>query len=141
MNLNKAENRHFKMEQSQEGSATCLANLEAILGDNGSDMDVYSLGRSLYKYTECGPWLSVLLHDGTWKHTGDLLDVKNDDVRGLLVGSIVEGSDAEVKGDLIDLLLYEDTAECVRDFLEQVEKVNAEASALWEEANADDLQE
>ena len=50
-----------------------LANLEAILSDNGSEMSVSALDRSLYKYTDCGAHLSVQLHDGTWRHSGNLL--------------------------------------------------------------------
>ena len=89
---------------------------------------------SIYKYTECGPWLSVRLHDGTVRHCDQLQGIENGSVRALLVGSIVEGSDAEVTADWIDLLI-EDPDEAVLKFNAAVEWVNDEACALWEEAN------
>ena len=127
-----------KMQYDQEAGGVCLANLEAILSDNGSDMNVHALYRSIYKYTACGPWLSVQLHDGTCVHCDKLHTVGNGNVRALLVGSIVEGSDAEVTADPIDLLEYDDPAEAVRVFNATVEWVNGEACALWDAANAED---
>jgi len=132
------EQQHEKMLEDMECGLICLVNLEAILTDNGASMDVESLGSSLYKHTSAGVWLSVMLHDGKWMHTGDLSGIKNDNVRALLVGSIVEGSDAEVKGDFFDLLNYEDPDKCVADFNLQVEAVNNEACLLWEEQNGED---
>lgn len=125
-------------ERMQEDAAigqAIVANLEAILSDNAADMTVVSLDRSLYKYTECGAHLSVQLHDGTWRHSGDLTGIKNGDVRQLLVGSIVEGSDAEARAEPIDLLAFEDPQEAVRVFNKTVEWVNDEACTLWHEAN------
>jgi hypothetical protein len=114
-----------------------LENLEAILSDNGEDMRVASLYRSIYKYTECGPWLSVQLHNGNWKHCDDLHGVENAEILALLVGSIVEGSDAEVTGDVLDLSTFATPCAAVAAFNAQVETVNAEACALWEEANGE----
>ena len=111
------------------------SNLEAILSDNGSEMTVSALDRSLYKYTDCGAHLSVQLHDGTWRHSGNLLGIENGNVRQLLVGSIVEGSDADVCADPIDLIDYEDPEEAVKVFNATVDWVNDEACALWDEAN------
>ena len=118
-----------------------LANLEAILSDNGSDMTVESLSRSLYKNTECGAHLSVQLHIGTWIHGRNLRGIKNGDVRALLVGSIVEGSDAEVSADSIDLIDYEDPKDAVKTFNRTVAWVNDEACDLWNANNADDEEE
>ena len=112
-----------------------IKNLEAILSDNGSDMNVAALARSLYKYTECGAYLSVQLHDGTWRNSGDLTGIENSNVRQLLVGSIVEGSDAEVCADPIDLNEYKDPADAVKAFNDIVSWVNDEACVLWHEAN------
>ena len=70
----------------------CSGNLEAILDHYGAT-NVEQLARALYKSTDCGPWLSVQLHDGSWTHAGDLAGVENGNVRSLKVGSIVEGSD------------------------------------------------
>lgn len=125
-------------ERMQEDAAigqAMVANLEAILSENAADMTVESLNRSLYKYTECGAHLSVQLHDGTWRHSGDLNGIKNGDVRQLLVGSIVEGSDAEVCADPIDLIAFEEPQEAVKVFNKTVEWVNDEACTLWHETN------
>ena len=128
------ESEFHQYESDREAGGYCLAALEAILSDNGSDMTVAALYRSIYKYTECGPWLSVRLHDGTVRHCDQLQGIENGSVRALLVGSIVEGSDAEVTADWIDLLI-EDPDEAVLKFNAAVEWVNDEACALWEEAN------
>ena len=129
------ENEYFKWQDDMEMGGRILANLEAILADNGSEMNVSALDRSLYKYTECGAHLSVQLHDGTWRHSGNLFGIENGNVRQLLVGSIVEGSDAEVSADPIDLIDYEDPEEAVKVFNATVDWVNDEACALWTEAN------
>lgn len=129
------ENEYLRWQDDMEMGGRILANLEAILADNGSEMSVSALDRSLYKYTECGAHLSVQLHDGTWRHSGNLLGIENGNVRQLLVGSIVEGSDAEVSADPIDLIDYEDPEEAVKVFNTTVDWVNDEACALWTEAN------
>ena len=115
------------------------ACLEAILSDNGSDMTVAALNRSIYKHIPCGPWLSVLLHDGAWRHCGELDGIENNNVRALLVGSIVEGSDAEVTGNVLDLMDFETPEDAVAAFNREVEEVNAEACALWDEANNEEI--
>lgn len=130
------EQTYHRMNADIEAGGVCLAALEAILKDHWAD-NVAQLYRSIYKYTPCGPWLSVKLHDGTMRHCDELHDVKNGDVRGLMVGSIVEGSDAEVFADLIDLLKYEDPEEAVAAFSTTVDWVNDEACALWDEADAE----
>ena len=129
------ENEYLRWQDDMEMGGRILANLEAILADNGSRMDVSALDRSLYKYTECGAHLSVQLHDGTWRHSGNLLGIENAAVRQLLVGSIVEGSDAEVCAEPIDLIAFDDPEEAVKVFNTTVDWVNHEACALWDEAN------
>ena len=113
------------------------ACLDAILADDGCDPTLRALYRSIYKHTECGPWLSVQTWDGRWFHCQDLHKVDKNEVRYLLVGSIVEGSDAEVTTDPIDLVECESPEAAVELFNQTVEWVNDEACALWEEANAD----
>lgn len=129
---------YLRMQDDLEGGAICLAALEEILLDNGSGMTVYDLARSLYKYTECGAWLSVQLHDGSWRHSGELYGIKNGDVRALQVGSIVEGSDAEVEGTPLDLLTFDTEGSAVQAFNREVEWVNDESCRLWEEANEEE---
>ena len=128
----------IEYERTQENAALgdqCLANLEAILSDNSSDMTVKALYRTLYRYTNCGAWLSVQTHDGVWHHCNDLDDISNDSVRALQIGSIVEGSDAEVNADPIDLMEFDDPAEAVTAFNATLTWVDDEACGLWEEAN------
>lgn len=136
----------IEYERMQENAAigqAIAANLQAILDEHGAT-DVADLYRTLYKYTDCGPWLSVKLHDGTWKHCHELQGISNCNVRALLVGSIVEGSDAEVLGRGIDLMDYMDEggeAKAVEAFNREVEQVNDEACRLWGEANNEDTDE
>lgn len=134
----------IEYERSQELAAEgehANACLDAILSDNGSDMTLPALYRSIYKYTECGPWLSVKTWDGRVFHCGELHKVNKDEVRYLLVGAIVEGSDAEVCADWIDLLECETPDAAVDLFNRTVEWVNYEACALWDEANSEDEDE
>lgn len=65
--------------------------------------------RILYKGTDCGAWI-------------------NEDEKGIILGTIVEGSEAELHYHLP----YPVTR---KDFFAQVEEMEAEASALWSEAN------
>ena len=130
--------REYQQQQDdQEAGGYCLASLAAILDCWGVE-NVERLDRAIYKYTDCGPHLSVWLHDGGWKHSGQLQGVTNGNVRSLLVGSIVEGSDADVTGTVLDLLTFDSDEEAVAAFNAQVDKVNAEACALWEEANEEE---
>lgn len=135
------EIEYERMQEEVAMGQHCNACLDAILSDNGSDMTVRALYRSIYKYIECGPWLSVKTWDGRVFHCGDLHEVNKDEVRYLLVGSIVEGSDAEVTADWIDLLECESPEAAVKLFNDTVEWVNDEACALWDEANTEDEDE
>jgi hypothetical protein len=127
---------YYRMQEDAAEGQVCLDNLNAILSANGGEMTVADLYRSIYKYIDCGPWLSVQLHDGTWKHCDELHGIENGNVRALLVGSIVEGCDAEVTGRVLDLLEFETPEDAVAAFDHEVDQVNAEACALWDEVNA-----
>ena len=124
-------------EQIAEGehANACLA---AIFADDGCDPTLPALNRSIYKYTACGPHLSVQAWDGRWFHCQDLHKVDKNEVRYLLVGSIVEGSDAYVTADPIDLVECDSPKHAVELFNKTVEWVNDEACALWNDANAED---
>lgn len=132
------EMQYERMQELAAEGEHANSCLDAILSDNGSDMTLPALYRSIYKYTECGPWLSVKTWDGQTFHCQDLHKVNKDEVRYLLVGSIVEGSDAEVRANPIDLLECESPEAAVKLFNDTVEWVNDEACALWDEANAED---
>ena len=129
---------YYEMCEAAAEGEHCNACLDAILADNGSDMTLPALYRSIYKYTECGPWLSVKTWDNRTFHCGELHKVDKDEVRYLLVGSIVEGSDAEVTADWIDLHAAESPEDAVVWFNATVAWVNDEACALWDEANTVD---
>jgi len=119
----------LRWQDNIEAGETILANLEAILADWSAET-ISSLGRAIYKGTNCGAYLSVQLHDETWKHTGHLDGIYNGDVRQLLVGSIIEGSDAEVCADAIDLLAYADSTDAVDVFSRTVEWVDDEVEDI-----------
>jgi hypothetical protein len=133
------EIEYYEMCEAAAEGEHANACLDAILSDNGSDMTLPALYRSIYKYTDCGPWLSVKTWDNRTFHCDKLHEVNKDEVRYLLVGSIVEGSDAEVTADWIDLLECESPEDAVRQFNETVEWVNAEACILWEQANGEEI--
>ena len=132
------EVEYERMQELAAEGQHANACLDAILSDNGSSMTLPALYRSIYKYTDCGPWLSVQTWDGRWFHCQDLHKVDKTEVRYLLVGSIVEGSDAEVSADPIDLLACESPEDAVKRFNSAVEWVNDEACRLWDEANDDE---
>jgi hypothetical protein len=79
--------------------------------------------------------------DGRQFHCDELHKVDKNEVRYLLVGSIVENSDADVTADPIDLVECDSPEHAVELFNKTVERVNDEACALWEEANAEDNEE
>lgn len=130
----------IEYERSQELAAEgqhANACLDAIFADDGCDPTLPALNHSIYKNNDCGPRLSVMTWDGRWFPCDVLCNVDKNEVRYLLVGSIVEGSDAEVTADPIDLVKCESPEAAVELFNRAVEWVNDEACALWDEANAD----
>lgn len=131
------EIEYEKMEQSYSDAIHANECMNAILSDNGSSMNLHALYRSIYKYVDCGPWLTAKTWDNREFSCRKLEAVDKDEVRYLLVGSIVEGSDAEVTGEWIDLLECESGEDAVARFWASVDEVNKEACALWEEANSE----
>lgn len=133
-----------RMQESAAIGQAIAANLKAILDDWGVE-NVQQLDRTIYKRTECGAHLSVQLHDGTWRHSGDLDGIDNGNVQALLLGSIVEGSDAEVNAEPISLLDYieeeGDEKRLIKDFDKAIDWVNDEACSLWHEANDEEDEE
>jgi hypothetical protein len=91
----------------------------------------YRFGRSLYKYTDCGPWVVAVLLDGTdiYYESDDarslLMDTVVDHVR---VGSIVEGSDVDVG----PFEVHDPT-----EFFDTVQAVTDEASFYWRRDNTE----
>lgn len=100
----------------------------------------WNFGRALYKYTDCGPWTSFVV-PGFGKRGQVYYEDKTAAEQGaawwpqcvgLQIGSIVEGSDAEVQPETL-LWPFTD-AQLDRT----VENINSEASMLWDEANLPD---
>lgn len=135
----------IEYEEMQESAAIgqmIAENLKFILDayDVKTVEDLYCV---VYKYTDCGPWISVKLHNGTWRHCHELNGIDNNDVCALLVGSIVEGSDAEVCADPINLIDYIDEDGAVKSlaaFNQSVEWVNDEAARIWDESNIERIE-
>jgi hypothetical protein len=91
----------------------CVRPMYDLLSqDLGGDYSAWD--RAIYKATECGAWMRLI------------------DERTVQVGSIVEGSDAEVTAPP---MVWPFTT---NDFWDMVRDVNREASQLWEEANYED---
>ena len=117
----------------------------------------YDLQRGAYKYTDCGPSVGFRLFDGSCIWNGD--DRANDPswvahVEDICIGSIVEGSDAEVPPVWLNLLGIADGSDricekypdetveqlAVRRWYDVLKDVNDEACALWHEANDEEVQ-
>jgi hypothetical protein len=112
----------------RHGIIATLDDLRAYLGADS----VTGMNRRIYKDTQCGASLSVLLPDGAWRHNGqDWSDIA--DIRGFTIQTIVEGSDATVDSDVF-LLPVRATA--VTAFIREME---AEAALLWDEANTEEV--
>jgi hypothetical protein len=112
-------------------------------------VSMWYMGRSIYKHVPCGPWISYVFSNGETLHYEDALarapveckwpivqwvkqlikGVRPKQCIAIKVGSIVEGSDAEVGPMSLTLPLD------MNDFWLVVAEVNGEASLLWEEAN------
>ena len=115
------------------------------------------LQRAAYKYTDAGVSVGFKLFDGSCVWNGDSL--ANDlslvnQIEDICIGSIVEGSDAEVPPVWLNLHKIadgsdkacdkypDDTVEqlAIRRWYETLEWVNDEACALWHEANDEEAQ-
>jgi|DEB0MinimDraft_10_1074344.scaffolds.fasta_scaffold02325_5 hypothetical protein len=86
-----------------------IKNNQELLDEIGVDT-VAQAEKAIYKGTDCGAWIQC-------------------EEDGVTVGSIVEGSDAEVTRDKLEYPIE------VKEFWDCVEDVNSEACELWEEAN------
>lgn len=109
--------------KAEEANAEIQANAENMLKSLclwlGADFDAKdfaateeNLKRRMYKDTECGAWISF-----------------DHERVGITIGSIVEGSDAEVSASL---MLWPFDREALSEAIQYVE---GEADMLWHEAN------
>ena len=149
----------IEYEQMQESAAIGQALAEcvnAIMAEYDATT-LYDLQRGAYKYTACGPSVGFRLFDGSCIWNGD--DRANDPswvahVEDICIGSIVEGSDAEVPTVWLNLLGIADGSAricgkypdetvgqlAVRRWYDVLEDVNDEACTLWHEANGEEVQ-
>ena len=106
---------------------------------NAHDADnFWRFGRSLYKYTDCGPWTRLVLTEDRYAHYEDkgsddpslLLD---DDIIGIEIGSIVEGSDVEIGPIFLRFPFTSDELDVT------VRGINDEASFYWKRDNEEDF--
>jgi hypothetical protein len=168
------EVQYYAMQEEQAIAEIMAACAKAIFDSQSADT-MEQLQRHIYKYNECGPAVSFELHEGACEYEDDApeapigLDTPRKspfvyvgDPRArtisepwlaickIGVSSIVEGSDAEVPLQWLDLEEFAndekfegDLAElcdaAVTAFGKIVEEVNDEACALWEEANEEPL--
>ena len=113
-----------------------VANLEMLLSEYRADTP-HEFGRALYKYTDCGPWITFLVYAGEDNPPREIYyedDEANNtdwikDCVGVCVGSIVEGSDEGI--DPITLMFPFTSLQ----FSNAVESINHDAAIVWEWAN------
>lgn len=116
--------------------------MAAIFADAGSDTNLASLSRRLYKDTQAGISVSYQLDDGSFIWPGDKTakDPKLvNRVSKIGFSSIVEGSDCEVPLVWLDLLNESlDTAEkAVTEFNKLASQTDDYACQLWDQEHED----
>ena len=131
---------HVEIEERRHYTPRPLKQFIRQLANELSADNPWSIYRSVYKYTACGPSLGMLVGD-KWYYCDDLHklgtfeDMKRagQEVMGVSVSSIVEGSDAEVPGDV---LIDNGKMPTVEEFWKLVEAVNEEACFYWDRDNS-----
>lgn len=94
------------------------------------DESFYRLGRSVYKYTDCGPWMTAVLPDGEeiYYESERANSIGPDtEIAYLVVGSIVEGWD----GDGVGPIEVHDP----KNLSEVLTEINDAACSIWKEVN------
>lgn len=100
---------------TEESAAIGQFLVQAVANWCGCEPIVEQIERSVYKGTDCGAWIKFT-------------------ETGIAAGSIVEGSDAEVHAT--PLVWADQTEEEIHAWLDETfEHIEAEAAALWHEAN------
>lgn len=125
-------------EQAAMGQAMA-EHLQALL-DHEDARDFRDLNRDLYKYTDCGAYLTLRLWDGApvWSHDTRLPTIKVGDVASIGVGSIVEGTDMAPEDEWLDLLTYaedEDASRLISDWGAAVQRIEDAAHDIWMETH------
>lgn len=92
-----------------------------------SDASLGSIQARVYKMTACGAWIALRDPYGNWHPSSE--SQFEGPIAAIQFGSIVEGSDAEVTGDVLELPTNP------REILTQLDGVEEQAREYWEEAN------
>jgi hypothetical protein len=121
-----------------------MKGIEAFVGlvkghSNGPEGSLRGFARQCYKATDCGAWVSFKLADGRRVGGGGdpnvpVVSEGPERVVEIIVGSIVEGSDAEIGPYR---LAVDENFEQNR-FWWLLQRVDREASDAWDEAHAED---
>jgi hypothetical protein len=108
-------------------------NIQELCEEQGYE-NFFQFGRSLYKYTDCGPWCRLILDDESdiYYESEKANDSNLGNVIALEIGSIVEGSDVEI-GPV--RLTFPFTNE---ELWDTVNEINEEAKFYWKRDNEDD---
>jgi hypothetical protein len=137
---------YLQMEEDAAIGELITKCMRAILAAHDADT-LARLQRKAYKYTEAGVSVGFQFDDGTYLWNGDKraheLGIENR-VRRIGVSSIIEGSDAQIPVEWLDLLDIVNAEEedieamaCKR-YDELVEQIDAAACALWDEVQEHD---
>ncbi len=109
---------HMKDCEAQAVGQWLLATIGQSMGLSEKECELHRIQKALYKGTACGAYV-------------------NFDEAGVIVGTIVEGSDAELSMRIpFDL---DEPEKLVKDFWSAVEKCEYFAKAEWAEANLGEL--
>lgn len=129
--------QHFDLMEEAAIAQHNGACMEAIINAHNAE-NLYDLYRTIYKYTPCGPWMQVRLRNGMVVESDAFDDITDlGEVVGVLLGSIVEGSDAEVEADWLYFEDCDNPEMAVADFDITLEWVDNEALEYWTAANWD----
>jgi len=112
-------------------------NATELCAAYGAD-NFWRFGYTLYKHTDCGPWTRLVLTEDRscyYEDTGadDPSLLLDDDIIGIEIGSIVEGSDVEVGPIFLRFPFTSDELDVA------VKEINDEASFYWKRDNEDDF--
>lgn len=166
-----SEMEYFDMQEEQAIGEVIAACAKAIFEAHEAST-MAELQRTIYKYVACGPAVSFELHEGAGGYEEDSTEAYLGDgyptpkspyvyvgderaqkitepwksIRAIGVSSIVEGTDAEVPLEWIDLAKYcdEDKYEgdladiakiAVKDFDALVDEVDKEARSIWNDTH------
>jgi hypothetical protein len=128
------EKEYFKMEEDAATGTAIYENLKSILAHTGCET-VAEFGRAVDKYG-CGAAVSVLLHDGTWRHSDELKGVETGNVRAIMLTMSIPDSCAAPTRTL-DLIEPESPEAAVQAFEDMAQVVTDEADEIMEQLDHD----